>query len=224
MPHINVDVVGHSFVKAVEEFGVKQGRENLGLKYEKVSVNFRSKQGAVKMLKILDVATFSSRYEVDPWSVPDFTFILSGTNDIQDYLRDSHNLMDNDEMMGGVLALQLIAVVDRMKQAGVPLVLVGGALPRTGGGKYGAAAFLEEPTGAEMVLCQERSFTLTAAFNQKLISELWVRQGVEYCKMKGLNENWECNIVDGVHLGKGTPMLKLFTAIRTPIIVNSKKF
>ena len=72
---------------------------------------------------------------------------------------------------GGVLPLQLMAVVDRMKQAGVPLVLVGAALPRTGGGTYGAAAFLEDPSGAEMLQCQERSVTITSAFNQKLQSE-----------------------------------------------------
>ena len=43
-----------------------------------------------------------------------------------------------------------MAVVDRMKQAGVPLVLVGAALPRTGGGIYGAAAFLEDPSAEEV--------------------------------------------------------------------------
>ena len=179
MPHINVDVVGHSFVKGVKEFGIAQEMQNLALGYDKVSVHFKTRQGASKILKISDVASFTMRYEVNPWCVPDFTYILSGSNDIQNYLRDSHRLMDNDEMMGGVLALQLMAVVDRMKQAGVPLVLVGGALPRTGGGTYGAAAFLEDPSGAEMLQCQERSVTITSAFNQKLQSELWVRQGVQ---------------------------------------------
>ena len=117
-----------------------------------------------------------------------------------------------------------MAVVDRMKQAGVPLVLVGAALPRTGGGIYGAAAFLEDPSGEEVFRCQDRSVIITNAFNLKLQNELWERQGVQYCEMKGLYENWECNIVDGVHLDKGDAMFKLFKAVRNPIFMHSKKF
>ena len=101
MTHLNVDMVGHSFVRGVKEFGEAQGMENLDLKMDKVSVYFKTLMGATSILKIIDVASFTMRYEVNPWSVPDFTYIIAGTNDIQNYLRDSHILMDHDEMMGG---------------------------------------------------------------------------------------------------------------------------
>ena len=64
----------------------------------------------------------------------------------------------------------------------------------------------------------------TNALNAKLQRELRVRQGVDFCKMKGLVQDWECNIVDGVHLEKGLAMYKFMKAVRSPIVHHSKKF
>ena len=96
-------------------------------------------------------------------------------------------------------------------------------MPRTGKGRFGAAMFEEDPSDAMRAWFQQRSVKITESFNKTLKAGLRVRQGVDFWKKRGLIQNWDSMLEDGVHLQK-THQYAFFKCVRGALIHHAQAF
>ena len=166
-------------------------------------------------------------YEVEGAEMPDMVFMEMGTNDMDSYMgRPPHNTTLQDILRSQELAHTLLGLVDRVKAAGAGAVMVGAALPRLAGGKYGAARYLgEDATDDDWERAEDRGVMMTRIFNAALRVGCDTRgERIAFCKKMGLADGWEMFIGDdGCHLASGIANYKLLKSIRGPIIHFSKK-
>ena len=229
MDILEVQLVGHSFLRHLKDFCADQEIFNFDFEADKIDVRFRlTLANGRNISNINGLDTFIQQcYEGVGSMLPEMVFLEIGSNDIHSYMqRHPYNPTLQDILGSQNMAHRLMGMVDRIKSAGVRAVMVGAALPRLAGGTYGAGQYLgRDPSEDALERAEDRGSRMTAVFNEALLVGCENRgERVLFCKTVGLSDGWEQYIgEDGCHLDSKAANWKLFKSIRGPIIHFSKK-
>ena len=229
-----VDLIGHSFIRNLETYCKGKGITHFNLDPHRFQ-NFNWRTVTEQGKNISRISRFEDivrSYEDNLLDLPYYAFIEIGGNDIQNYIDDSFrdpSGSDFDKFTGANMAARVLVGARRLLLAGVPVVLLGAAMPRTRGGLGGAAASLSphwvHASGSEKWGQEGRSIAITRAFNLKLERECRKR-GSRYlfCKELGLIEPWRPHIhPDGVHLRGDHQQAKYLESVRSKLIHHSNQ-
>ena len=207
-------LIGHSFIRRLQQFCFKPETFNLGLDPQKEVVNFFHTDRNNQLLATISLMNQELQL-CNYWQdIPEVVYIEMGSNDL-------FNNRFQGQASPTHLADQLLEGVGFLKHEGVPSVIVGAAIPRTGDGRYGAASHIppEEQNWKDLWDFEESSVTDTQKFNDRLSSRIKTcYQGVYFEKKKGFTEGWPGKLGDGVHLKEGQPQQKYWSNMRSMAI------
>ena len=227
-----VDLIGHSFIRNLETYCKGKGITHFNLDPHRFQ-NFNWRTVTEQGKNISRISRFEDivrSYEDNLLDLPYYAFIEIGGNDIQNYINDSFrdpSGSDFDKFTGANMAARVLVGARRLLLAGVPVVLLGAAMPRTRRGHWGAAASLSPPhlqaSEYEKWCAEGRSMAITEAFNLHLNREC-DKRGARYlyCKKQGMIEPWRPHIhPDGVHLRGDAQQAKYLKSVRSKLIHHS---
>ncbi|XP_062600577.1 uncharacterized protein LOC134262209 [Saccostrea cucullata] len=194
---LNVCIIGHSYIRRLEEFCLSHGIHNLRLD-DSFNVNFRGKGGLCLRHLGKSQEHFSARRDLfHLTSKPDVVFLQVGENDISEFT------------CSGKLARDLVSVATYLRDGvGVKVVIIGQLLRRL-------------PFAA----CRDFNDIIVKT-NTQLESMTESVSGIHYWRHRGFCQVLSFLGPDGVHLcctpAHDQPMRKFLRSIRNAVIQMTK--